>query len=73
MKFFVEIRPHSNKSEIQKTVDGDLKVFVKSPAVEGKANKEAIRLLSKHFSVPKTSIKIVSGAHSRKKMVEILT
>ncbi len=71
MKFSVEVRPHSRKSEAVKLADGDLKVFVKSPPAEGKANAEATALLARHFGVPKSSVVILKGARGRKKIVEV--
>jgi uncharacterized protein (TIGR00251 family) len=44
-------------------------VTLKSKAVKGKANKELIKLLRTYF---KKQPRIVSGAASRKKLVELL-
>lgn len=71
MKFAVEVRPSSKKSEVERLQDGDFKVFVKSPAKEGRANAEAVRLLARHFGVPASSVSIARGARGRKKIVEI--
>ncbi|PIP50724.1 hypothetical protein COX11_02610, partial [Candidatus Berkelbacteria bacterium CG23_combo_of_CG06-09_8_20_14_all_41_73] len=38
---------------------------------EGAANKALIALLSKHFDVAKSQVKIISGLTSRNKVVEI--
>lgn len=45
--------------------------YVKSPAVEGKANKELIEILADKFDVPKSRIEIVQGEQSHIKLVEI--
>mgnify|MGYP001613583914 FL=1 len=50
-----------------------LKVRLNAPPEEGKANKELIRLLSKHFKVPKNNIQIVIGMFGREKVVQIET
>ncbi|MFA4996192.1 MAG: DUF167 domain-containing protein [Patescibacteria group bacterium] len=47
------------------------KVWVKGKPVDGEANKCVIELLSKHFSVPKSSIFIVRGLTSRNKIIQI--
>jgi uncharacterized protein (TIGR00251 family) len=46
-----------------------LKVRIAAPAVEGAANKELVKFLSKRFKVPKSSIEIVSGETSKIKRV----
>jgi len=43
-------------------------VRVKAPPTKGKANKAVINLLSHHFNA---NVRIVAGATSRKKVVEI--
>lgn len=71
MKFSIEVRPGSKKSEVQKLADGDFKIFVKSPALEGKANTEAVRLVAKYFGVSQSSVRITKGARGKKKILEI--
>jgi uncharacterized protein (TIGR00251 family) len=42
-----------------------------SPPAEGRANRELIERLAEYFQVPRTQVRIVSGAGSRIKLVEI--
>jgi len=46
-------------------------VSVHAPAREGKANRAVIELLAAHFSVSRSSIKIIRGESSKRKLVEI--
>lgn len=71
MKFSIEVRPRSKKSEVIKLADGDFKVFVKAPAMEGKANAEAKKILAKYFGVSQSSTHIVKGVRGKKKILEI--
>ena len=71
MKYHVKVTANSNNEDVSH--DGDmLLVRVKSPPIEGKANKAVIKLLAKYFQVPQNSVKIVSGHKGRNKVVEIL-
>ena len=72
MKFSIEVRPRSHKSEVVKLADGDFKIFVKSTAKEGKANEEAIMLLARYFGVLRSAVSIVKGARGRKKIIEVV-
>ena len=67
----VRVIPKASKSEVVGLVDGHLKVRIAAPPVDGAANAELIKLLSRHFDVPKREIKIVSGVTSRVKKVRI--
>ncbi len=69
----VKVKPNSKKQNIEEAVDGGLTVHLKSPPVDGKANKELIELLAKKFDVPKSQIRIKSGLSSRTKLIDIDT
>ncbi len=72
MKIFaVKVKPNSKQQSIEEQPDGSLKVHLKSPPLDGKANQELIVLLAKKFKVPKSVIAIKSGLSSRNKLVEI--
>ena len=68
----VEIRviPGAKKNTI-KDDNGRLKVYLTAPALEGKANKSLVEVLSKYFSVRKRQIDIIKGLKSRDKIVNI--
>lgn len=72
MKITINVKPNSGKSEIEEIDNGSLVVRLKSAPVDGKANDELIRLLSKHFHVPQKLIVIKQGSSSKKKLIEIL-
>jgi uncharacterized protein (TIGR00251 family) len=48
-----------------------LKVAVKAPPEDGKANAAAIALLAEAFDVAKAAVSVVAGATDRRKLVEI--
>jgi hypothetical protein len=69
----VKVKPNSKKQGIEDAADGSLTVHLKSPPVDGKANKVLIELLAKKFDVAKSQIRFKSGLSSRTKLVEIDT
>ncbi len=73
MKKQVKVKPNSKQQKIEESEDGTLIVHLKSPPVDGKANKELIDLLAKKFNVPKSKIIIKSGLSSKTKAIEIDT
>ncbi|RUM87332.1 MAG: hypothetical protein DSZ24_06440 [Thermodesulfatator sp.] len=42
-----------------------------APPEKGKANKQLVEVLAKHFGVKKSSVKILKGETSHNKVVEI--
>jgi len=71
MKLWIFVKPNSRKEGIQRFPDGSYRVSVRVPAYEGRANEAIIEILADFFSVPKSRIRIVSGARGRRKLIEI--
>ena len=71
MKITVKVIPNASKTEIITNDNSEWKIKVQTPPEDGKANKEVIKLLSKHFNISKNKIKIISGETSRLKIIEI--
>lgn len=69
--FTAKIVPRASKNEIVGELNGALKIRISAPPVDGAANKELVKLLSKHFEVPKSAIEIVSGETSKLKQIRI--
>jgi len=69
--FDVRVIPRASKGEIVGEYAGALKVKLTSPPVEGAANTELIKLLSKTFGVSKADVDIVSGYSSKTKKVRL--
>ena len=70
MKIDVMVIPNSKQAKVERNEVG-LRVKVNAPAKEGKANKKLIEILAKHYSRPKSSIMIIRGLTSKKKLIEI--
>ena len=68
--YSIFVKPGSSQEKIVESANGELTVYLHASAHDGEANAALIKLLSKHFRVPKTSITITRGAHSRHKVIE---
>ena len=69
-KYQITVKPGSSKEQIIETAPGELTVYLRAKPHDGEANTALIKLLSKHFKTPKTSITIIRGTHSRTKTIE---
>ena len=69
LRFFVQ--PRAGKTEIIGRHADSIKIRIKAPPVDGAANDELIRFLSKKLRVPRDAIRITSGAKARRKHVTI--
>jgi len=67
----VRVVPRASRSEIAGYHDGALRIRVAAAPVEGAANHELIRFLSKTFRVPQNAVTIISGSNSKTKIIRI--
>lgn len=51
--------------------DGALKLKVREPAREGRANEAVSVLLAEHLRVPRRAVQVIRGASSRDKVVDV--
>jgi len=51
--------------------DGIVKIRLSSAPIDGKANEELIKVLSKLMKVPKTNLEIIAGQTNKTKIVAI--
>ncbi|MBU0478561.1 YggU family protein [bacterium] len=68
----IRVIPNAKKNNVSED-QGKLKVHISAPAIDGKANKALIKVLAEHFKIKKNHIRIIKGAKSREKAVEILS
>lgn len=72
MKISVLLKPNSrHREEVVVGDDGSLTVYTKAPAIEGRANAAATKLLAKYFDVAPSKVKLVRGAASKYKVFEV--
>ena len=67
----IYVQPNASKNEIVGEHNGMLKIKIKAPVDSGKANKELIAFLAKHFNFKKNQVTIIKGHISRQKIVEL--
>ena len=69
-KYQITVKSGSSQEKIVETAPGELTIYLRAKPHGGEANAALIKLLSKHFNVPKTTIAITRGAKSHKKVIE---
>lgn len=69
--FQVRVVPRSSRSEMAGIQGDSLKVRLKAPPVEGRANEECIRFLAGLLGVKKDRVRILSGLKSKTKTIAV--
>lgn len=72
MKFSILLKPNSrHREEVVTNDNGSLTIYTKAPAIEGRANLAAVKLLAKHFGVSSSKVKLVRGTALKYKVFEV--
>jgi uncharacterized protein YggU (UPF0235/DUF167 family) len=69
MRYEVEVKFHKSFIEVN---GNQILLGLTSKPERGKANRELLLKLAKHFQVPTSHIKIVSGLKAKTKIVDVL-
>jgi hypothetical protein len=73
VRFSVRLTPRGGADRVDGVdEEGVLRARVASAAVEGAANDALIRLLARELDAPRSGVRIVTGATSRRKLVAVI-
>ncbi len=67
----LKVIPRSPRDEIAGWLGGALKVKIRAPALEGRANDALLDFLAREFLVPRRALSLVRGGKSRHKAVRL--
>lgn len=71
IRVHVHVQPRASRSEVVGTHGAALKVRLLAPPVDGAANEALAALLAEKLGIRRRDVRIVQGATSRAKVVEI--
>jgi uncharacterized protein len=71
MRISIRVRPGSARPGVGGEHAGALVVRVSAPAVDGKATEAALAAVADAFGVRRSAVRLVSGASSRTKIVDV--
>jgi uncharacterized protein (TIGR00251 family) len=72
MKFFLKVKPGAKQEKIEQINENTFSIWVKEPAKENKANFAVLEAMAGYFGVSLGHIRLVSGAHSKEKVIEVI-
>src|SRR5437879_12558107 len=69
--FSVRVQPRASKDEIAGEMGGALKVRLRAPAVEDRANEALVEFLAQLLKTPRSDVRILGGERSRTTRLEV--
>ncbi len=67
----VRVQPRASRDEIAGEMEGALKVRLRAPALEDRANEALVEFLAGLLKTSRSAVSILSGERSRVKRIEI--
>ena len=71
MRIYIKVIPRSSKNKVEKISEGEYKVWITAPPVNGEANSMLVKNLAEYFSISKSRVEIIGGKSAKTKIVEI--
>ena len=71
VRFRVRAQPGASRTELAGRYGEALRIRLAAPPAEGAANRELVEFLAGKLGVPRSAVRIVHGASSRFKLVEV--
>ena len=71
VRISIYVQPRASKTSIAGMHDGAIKIRLAAPPVDGAANAALIEFIAKRVGVARSRVRLISGASSRRKIVEI--
>ena len=71
MRVTIRVRPGAARAQVGGSHDGALVVRVSAPAVGGRATAAALAAVAAAFGVRPSAVRLLTGAASRTKVVEV--
>ena len=71
VRITIHVQPRASRTELVGEHGDAIKLRVAAPPVEGAANEEVVRFVAKQLGVSASAITLVSGATSRRKIIDV--
>jgi uncharacterized protein (TIGR00251 family) len=69
--FWLNVKPRSAKERLDLDASGELRLCIHAAPTEGQANAACVEFLARVLRVSRSSVEIVTGEKSRRKLVRI--
>jgi uncharacterized protein len=71
VSFWVKVKPRSSFDRLKLDSAGDLRLDLRAPAVEGRANEACREFFARALRLPSGAVEIARGARARRKLIRI--
>src|SRR5689334_11909690 len=73
VSFWLRVKPRAVHERLRLDSSGELRLEIHAPALEGQANEACTRFFARALRLPQSSVAILSGQKSRRKLMRVAT
>lgn len=70
-RLVLQVQPRARRTEVAGPHGDAIKIRLAAPPVEGAANRALTRFLAERLGVPRSAVRLVSGAAARRKTAQV--
>jgi len=67
----IKVIPRASRDEVLDVVNGELRIRLRAPPVDGEANRALLKFLGRQLGLPPSALQLVRGQTGRHKCVRI--
>ena len=67
----IKVKPGAKTSGLEARSDGTWLARIQSPPIDGRANRELVALVARHFGLRQSQVRVKSGTSGRMKLVQL--
>ena len=67
----LKVQPRAKRNELAGPLDGEWKLRLRAPPIEGRANEALIEFFARGLGIARSRVRLLAGAKSRQKVVEL--
>ena len=67
----VRVQPRSSRETLMPWQDGQWKLCLTAPPVDGKANQACVEFFARELGIAQSRVRIISGHQARQKLIEL--
>ena len=71
VSFWLRVKPRAQRDRLKSGPSGELVLELRAPPVKGEANEACLKFLAQAVRVPKSSVTLLAGEKSRRKLLRI--
>ena len=68
----VKAFPDAKKQHLEEVSEKVLRIFVREPPKDNRANKQILKIVAEHYTIPENKLRMIAGHQFQNKTIQVL-